>query len=142
MKVFVRVRWGDCDPAGIAFYPRFFEWMDVCSDELHRLLGIKRTGAGDLRGLPLVEVQAEFLSPAFVEDELEIRAWVTAVGRTSLSLRYEFVRLADGVTLARTRERRVHVERAGGKMRPAALTDAMRQALDAHKIDEVVEPAP
>jgi acyl-CoA thioesterase FadM len=24
----VQVRWGDADPAGIAFYPRFFEWLE------------------------------------------------------------------------------------------------------------------
>jgi acyl-CoA thioesterase FadM len=25
----LQVRWGDADPAGIAFYPRFFEWYDI-----------------------------------------------------------------------------------------------------------------
>ena len=27
----VRVQWGDCDPAGIVFYPRYFEWFDACT---------------------------------------------------------------------------------------------------------------
>ena len=22
----IRIEWGDCDPAGIVFYPRYFEW--------------------------------------------------------------------------------------------------------------------
>jgi len=25
----IRVRWSEADPAGIAFYPRFFEWFDI-----------------------------------------------------------------------------------------------------------------
>ena len=25
----IRVQWGDCDPAGIVFYPRYFEWFDA-----------------------------------------------------------------------------------------------------------------
>ena len=27
----IRVQWGDCDPAGIVFYPRYFEWFDACT---------------------------------------------------------------------------------------------------------------
>ena len=24
----ITVNWGDCDPAGIVFYPNFYKWMD------------------------------------------------------------------------------------------------------------------
>lgn len=133
MIAHVRVRWGECDPAGIAFYPRFFEWTDACSGRLHELLGVKRAGGAQLHGLPLVGVTAEFLAPAVAGDELEVRAWVVSVGRTSLGLRYEFVRVTDGVVLARTTERRVHVTRDPlGAMKPAPLSDAMRDALAPH----------
>ena len=27
----IRVQWGDCDPAGIVYYPRYFEWFDACT---------------------------------------------------------------------------------------------------------------
>ena len=27
----IRIQWGDCDPAGIVFYPRYFEWFDACT---------------------------------------------------------------------------------------------------------------
>jgi acyl-CoA thioesterase FadM len=30
----VQVRWGDVDPAGIVFYPRFFEWYDLGCEAL------------------------------------------------------------------------------------------------------------
>ena len=30
----VRIEWGDCDPAGIIFYPRYFEIFDTCTTAL------------------------------------------------------------------------------------------------------------
>ena len=27
----VQIQWGDCDPAGIVFYPNFLRWMDAAS---------------------------------------------------------------------------------------------------------------
>lgn len=129
----VSVRWGECDPAGVVFYPRFFDWMDVVADHLHTLIGIKRVGRAFSRGLPLVGASADYLAPAFAEDELDIAAYVTALGRTSISLRHEFVRRSDGVLLARGKERRVLVEfSSDGAMQPLALTDEMRTALAPH----------
>ena len=26
-----RIEWGDCDPAGIIFYPTYFRWIDAAS---------------------------------------------------------------------------------------------------------------
>src|SRR6476469_9355114 len=120
------VRWGDCDPAGIAFYPRFFEWMDQAPHLLARAMGVARDDMlpPRLLGFPLVGARAEFLAPARLDDRLEVRAWVTAVGRTSLALRHEIVRLgAEEVLLARGREQRVHVSREDdGRLTPRELT--------------------
>ena len=30
----IKVRWSEADPAGIAFYPRFFEWFDMATEAL------------------------------------------------------------------------------------------------------------
>ena len=36
----VRIEWGDCDPAGIIFYPRYFEFFDASTSALiERALG-------------------------------------------------------------------------------------------------------
>ena len=42
LAVRVQVGWGDCDPAGIVFYPRFYAWMDMVSHVLAREMGIPR----------------------------------------------------------------------------------------------------
>src|SRR5919202_2886735 len=99
LSVRVQVGWGDCDPAGIVFYPRFYAWMDTVSHVLAREMGVPREAmiapASDLLGFPVVGTQAQFLKPARVDDVLEVRAWVTRVGRSSLSLRHEIVRVED-----------------------------------------------
>ena len=69
----------------------------------------------------------------WLRDDLRIEVWITKVGRTSISLRYDFVRASDATVLARARERRVHVLRDGaGKMSSSELSDAMRVALAPH----------
>jgi 4-hydroxybenzoyl-CoA thioesterase len=144
VAVRIQVRWGECDPAGIAFYPRFFEWMDMISHLLARELGV----SGDdvlsptWQGLlPLVAAQAEFLAPARLYDTLEVRAWVTRIGRTSFGLRHEILRVGDGEVLARGREERVHVSRdADGALRPRELSQQMRAALARYGDPEARQP--
>ena len=39
----VRIEWGDCDPAGIVFYPRFFAMFDASTTALfERALGMTK----------------------------------------------------------------------------------------------------
>lgn len=83
------LRFADCDPAGIAFYPRLMEHMSGvvedwfngplnCSfDELHRRRG---------KSLPTVEMNVKFLKPGELGDEIEWRLCVKALGRSSMTL--------------------------------------------------------
>ena len=54
-----RIEWGDCDPAGIIFYARYFEIFDTSTTMLlERALGMKKIEylkAYDFLGHPLVE---------------------------------------------------------------------------------------
>jgi 4-hydroxybenzoyl-CoA thioesterase len=133
----VAVDWGDCDPAGIVFYPRFFAWMDKASHVIAREMGIPREAMlppeGD-SGFPIVGANAQFLASATMDDRLEVRTWVVRVGRTSLRFRHEISRIAEGeggeVLLVRGHEDRVYVKRdATGAFRPAELTPGMRETL-------------
>ncbi len=39
----VRIEWGDCDPAGIIFYPRYFEIFDASTSALfERAMGVTK----------------------------------------------------------------------------------------------------
>src|SRR5438309_1948038 len=136
LSVRVQVGWGDCDPAGIVFYPRFYAWMDNVSHALAREMGIPRESmippGVELLGFPVVATEAQYLAPARMDDTLEVRAWVARVGSTSLSLRYEIVRIeadAAETLLVRGREDRVFVGHGPAGLRPRELTPRMRQAL-------------
>ena len=75
----VPVRWSDVDPAGVVFYPRFFEWYDLGCELLFASLGLPWPEAFpryDIVGVPIVESGSKFVSPARYSDVLTIRSKV------------------------------------------------------------------
>lgn len=51
------VEWGDCDPAGIVFFPRYFAFFDTGTHELFALAGVptqELTATYGIVGCPLV----------------------------------------------------------------------------------------
>src|ERR687891_605613 len=117
LAVQVQVGWCDCDPAGIVFYPRFYAWMDMVSHVLAREMGIPRESmippGTDMLGFPVVGTQAQYFTPARMDDILEVRTWVSRVGHSSLSLRHEILRVEgnDDEVVCRGREDRVFIGR-------------------------------
>ncbi len=72
----VNVMFGDCDPAGIVFFPNFAKWMDASSLNFFMQCGVppwrelvKTTG---IIGDPLLEIQVKFLRPATYGETLQI----------------------------------------------------------------------
>ena len=86
----IRVQWGDCDPAGIVFYPRYFEWFDASTillfEKATGLTKIKMLAKYNGAGLALVEAGAKFAVPSQYGDDIEIHTSVKALGRSSFSV--------------------------------------------------------
>lgn len=95
----LRARWSDADPAGIVFYPRFFEWFDTATDALFGALGMpwetlfKERG---VVGLPIVDVHGSFTSPVRYADEVTIETRVSNVHERTLRVEHE-VRVGERV---------------------------------------------
>lgn len=91
------VEWGHCDPAGIVFNPRFFEyfdWSTACLLEAALGLGkLEMTERYGLVGIPLVDTRAQFVAPARYGDVLEIESAIVELGRSSFGVRH---RLTNG----------------------------------------------
>ena len=72
----VRIEWGDCDPAGIIFYPRYFEIFDASTAALfERALGMtkfKQLKHFDFAGYPLVRTRAKFIRPTRFGDDVTV----------------------------------------------------------------------
>jgi len=96
-----RIEWGDCDPAGIIFYVRYFEIFDVSTTMLiERALGMKKIDylkAYDIAGHPLVETRARFRLPTRFGDEVAVETAVVACGRSSFKVEH---RLTNAGALA------------------------------------------
>jgi len=103
----VQLHWGDCDPAGIIFYPTYFRWFDAATWAFFASVGYpaKRMRAEHL-AMPLVAADCEFKAPAEQEDRAEVRSKIVRWGGKSFVIRHEVVR-KDGTLLARGSETRV-----------------------------------
>jgi 4-hydroxybenzoyl-CoA thioesterase len=75
-----RIEWAHCDPAGIVFNSRFFEFFDWGTWTLfERALGVRPpdlAAAFGIIGLPLVESSARFLAPVRFGDPVELTSQV------------------------------------------------------------------
>lgn len=101
------VQWGDCDPAGIIFYPTYFRWMDAACWAMFADAGYdaKRMRAEHL-AMPLVSADCQFLYPAEQGDRCEVRSRIVEFGAKSFVVGHEVWR-EDGMALARGTEKRV-----------------------------------
>ena len=110
------VTWGDCDPAGIIYYPTYFRWIDAATWNLFFAAGFTFASLrAEFPGMdmPAASCSMEFRSPAHFGDKVEVRSRVEHWGGKSFKVRHEVVR-SDGVLLAGGRETRVWVRNTPG----------------------------
>src|SRR5262249_16838126 len=84
------VEWGHCDPAGIVFHSRFFEFFDWSVWLLFETaLGVRSNELGTtfgIVGIPLVDAKARFLKPAKFNDVADIASEVSEFRRSSFDV--------------------------------------------------------
>ena len=124
----VRIEWGDCDPAGIVFYPRYFAIFDASTAALfERALGIskyKQLKTYDFAGYPLVRTRARFLKPTRFGDDVVVDTSIS-FGRASFEIEHR-LSLA-GETCVECSEKRVWV-----------VHDSVTGGLKSHPLPEAV----
>ena len=133
MQVTRQIEWGDCDSAGIVFYPNYFRWMDSTYHAFTRLVGFDQNSLPRDYGLfatPLIEGSCRFFSPARCYQKLQITPLVIRLGTTSLSLTYHFA-IGD-VPVAEGNEIRAFVTQDGNAIVKAPIPEAIRTSLEAY----------
>ncbi|MCA7118685.1 MAG: acyl-CoA thioesterase [Acidibrevibacterium sp.] len=128
------IEWGDCDPAGIVFYPRYFAMFDTATALLFQAaLGIDKAAMlarFGIAGFPMVDTRARFLTALSFGATVRIESSVTALGRSSFGIRHA---LFDGEACAvEGEETRVWTRRdpEGPKpLRAAPIPDEVRACL-------------
>jgi len=103
------IEWGHCDPAGIVFNARFFEFFDWGSWSLFELaLGVKPhdlAATFGIIGIPLVDAGARFMAPARFGDAVELTSQVSEFRRSSFDVEHRL--LIGGAVAVEGRETRV-----------------------------------
>lgn len=85
-----KIMFRHCDPAGIVFYPRYFEMMnDTVEAFFDQIVAFPFSAMHQTSGIPTVEIEATFTAPSRLGDNLEIALTCTKLGRTSLGLAYD-----------------------------------------------------
>ncbi len=105
----VEIEWGDCDAAGIVFYPRYFAMFDASTAYLFEAaLGMKKNAWREkfgVVGFPMVDTGAKFIIPSRYGDVITIETQATGIRRSSFDISH---RVLKGAALAiEARETRV-----------------------------------
>lgn len=76
----VTVQFGDCDPAGIVFFPNFSRWMDEASLAFFMSCGVppwrELVKTRGIVGTPLLEIHTRFVAPATYGETIVVRTCV------------------------------------------------------------------
>jgi 4-hydroxybenzoyl-CoA thioesterase len=116
-----RIRFSDCDPAGIVFYPQYFVMFNgVLEDWVDGPLGIGFAELVSRRriGLPTVRLEADFRAVSRFGDEVVLSLQVERLGGRSLTLG-------------------LRCESAGGELRMAIRQVVVTTSLETHQDVEV-----
>ena len=112
----VDVHFGDCDPAGIVFFPNFSRWMDQASLAFFMACGVPPWRELEMTrgivGTPLLEINTRFLRPATYGQTLEVHTHVEEWRERVLIQHHRILR--DDELLCEGRETRAFVVRIPG----------------------------
>lgn len=127
----IDVSWGDCDPAGIVFYPCYFRWFDAGSHKLMTAAGMDQrivTRRFEVLGAALVSVQCDFRRPVTHGSRLVHRMGVSSWGERKFVISHT-LSLPEGVAVEGAETRVLLARQGEGAARAIAIPGEFRDAL-------------
>ena len=122
-----RVGFSDTDAQGVVYYGRYNPYFDLARVEYHRSLGLlHRSSDGDF---VMRANDVEYFAPARFDDELEIYARVSRIGRSSITFEFAAYRLPDELLMVTAHQTLVYIDLAERKATP--VPDDYRAAIRA-----------
>jgi YbgC/YbaW family acyl-CoA thioester hydrolase len=125
------VRFGDCDPARILYFPNYFDFFHAAMEDFFR----DRLGeryhvllTRDRLSFPTVHLEVDFTAPVTFGDQVVVSVEVLRIGRSSVVLRYTGRRASDGakVVLARATTVATDLDR----MKSVPVPEPLRERLE------------
>jgi 4-hydroxybenzoyl-CoA thioesterase len=127
----IRIEFNHCDPAGIVFFPRYFEMLNSQVENFFRDVldcPFERMMFDDRHAVPTVHFEIDFRPPSRLGELVRFELAVRRLGRTSVDLHHS-ARGPDGPCAWEALQRLVWVKIDG---RSAPWPDALRTKLAAH----------
>lgn len=87
----VQIQWGDCDPANIVYYPRYFAMFDDSTSTLFEVAGFSKQDLVHkygLVGIPMVDTRAKFYIPSTYGDWITIETKIESIKRSSFEVKH------------------------------------------------------
>ncbi|MBI5130701.1 MAG: acyl-CoA thioesterase [Rhodopseudomonas palustris] len=125
----VQIQWGDCDPANIVYYPRYFAMFDDSTSVLFEAAGCSKQDlvrVYGLVGIPMVDTRAKFYIPSTYGDWITIESRIEKFNRSSFEVVHN-VRKGEALAIEAF-ETRVLVGRDPndpGKLKSAAVPSSI-----------------
>lgn len=98
----LRVRYAETDKMGVVYHSNFAIWFEVGRVELLRQLGFQYRDMerDDNCHIAVADLHIRYKAPAYYDDELVVRTWLSDVRQSLLQFRYQIVRLGEQQVLA------------------------------------------
>lgn len=125
------IEFNHCDPAGIVFYPRYFEMTNhVCENFFREAVGVSYAEMMHQRcGVPTVRLETDFRAPSRLGDVLEVTLDVLRLGTSSVT--FEIVGACGGQVRLVVTITLVWVTDVAGTIAPQPWPEGMKARLQA-----------
>ena len=123
----MRVRWSEVDPQNIVFNAHYLMYFDVAASEYWRALGFTYPEGFTREGVDtfVAAAKLDFHRSARYDDEIEVCARTTRLGRTSLRLLFEIHRGDEHLISGEL----VYVIAGAQDQKPTPIPEALRAAI-------------
>ena len=104
-----QIMWGDLDPLGIVFYPRYYEWIDVSGHVFFQSLNLNLGALVKERRIifGLVETGCRYHLPARYNEWIEIVTSIDDLSDKTVVLRHDISRFSDRALMVEGFEKRI-----------------------------------
>jgi 4-hydroxybenzoyl-CoA thioesterase len=127
-----KVLFKHCDPAGIVFFPRYFEMInDLVETFFDVAIGVPFETLLKTNGVPTASIETKFLRPSCHGDRLDLQLVITKIGRSSIS--YRLTALCGEERRFETTASLVYTDASG---KPQRLPDEMRSKLQNYEVSD------
>jgi acyl-CoA thioester hydrolase len=122
----IRVYFEDTDAGGVVYYANYLKFAERARTELLRQAGFDHNSLAKEHGLQIVvrNCAVAYITPARLDDALEVRSLITTIGGASFSIRQEVFRLETRLAVAEVRLACIDLA-----FRPARMPAVLRRLL-------------